>query len=130
MRYLKEMIVENCKLYYQSEERNRIPYDRALPLPNNATYRVRTGSKKTTSATISIRSEIPLKYNEWRLIRDVFLTKLEKRRQFNEQCRRDLHRWFRENEPFINDLAKDIAAAGRSDFRILAKEKNNVTKVD
>lgn len=116
-----KMIVENCKLYYQSEEKNRIPDDRALPLPNNATYGVRTGSKKTTGATISMRSEIPLKLNEWRLIRDVFLTKLEKRRQFNEQCCRDLHRWFRENEPFINDLAKDIAAAGRTKFKIFRR---------
>lgn len=121
MRHLKEMIVENCKLYYQSEERNRIPDDRALPLPNNATYGVRTGSKKTTGATISMRSEIPLKFNEWRLIRDVFLTKLEKRRQFNEQCRRDLYRWFRENEPFVNDLAKDIAAASRTKFKIFRR---------
>lgn len=123
MRYLKEMIVENCKLYYQSEERNRIFDDRALPLPNNATYGVRTGSKKTTGATISMRSEIPLKHNEWRLIRDVFLTKLEKRRQFNEQCRRDLYRWFRENEPFINDLAKDIAAASRINFKVFRKKR-------
>lgn len=121
MRHLKEKIVENCKLYYQSEERNRISDDRALPLLNNATYGVRTGSKKTTGATISMRSEIPLKFNEWRLIRDVFLTKLEKRRQFNEQCCRDLHRWFRENEPFINDLAKDIAAAGRTKFKIFRR---------
>lgn len=123
MRNLKEMIVENCKLYYQLEERNRIPNDRALPLPNNATYGVRTGSKKTTGATISMRSEIPLKFNEWRLIRDVFLTKLEKRRQFSEQCRRDLHRWFRENEPFINDLAKDIAAASRINFKVFRKKR-------
>lgn len=121
MRYLKEMIVENRKLYYQLEKRNRIPGDRALPLSNNATYGVRTGSKKTTGATISMRSEIPLKYNEWRLIRDIFLTKLEKRRQFNEQCCRDLHRWFRENEPFIDDLAKDIAAAGQSNFRVFRR---------
>lgn len=113
------MIVENCKLYYQSEERNRIPDDRALPLPNNATYGVRTGSKKTTGATISMQAEILS--NEWRLIRDVFLTELEKRRQFNKQCRRDLHRWFRENEPFINDLAKDIAAAGRTKFKIFRR---------
>lgn len=121
MRQVKEMIVENCKLYYQSEERNRISVDRALSLPNNATYEIKSGSKKTTGATISMRSEIPLKLNEWRLIRDVFLTKLEKRRQFNEQCCRDLHRWFRENEPFINDLAKDIAATGRSDFRVFRR---------
>ena len=116
-----KMIVENCKLYYLSEKRNRIPGDRALPLPNNATYGVRTGSKKITGATISMRSEIPLTFNEWRLIQDVFLTKLEKRRQFNEQCRRDLYRWFRENEPFINDLAKDIAAAGRTKFKIFRR---------
>lgn len=121
MRHLKEKIVENCKLYYQSEEGNRISDDRALPLPNNATYGVRTGSKKTTGATISMRSEIPLKFNEWRLIRDVFLTKLEKRRQFSEQCRRDLYRWFRENEPFINDLAEDIAAAGRINFKVFKR---------
>ncbi len=89
MRQVKEMIVENCKLYYQSEEKNRISVDRALSLLNNATYGVRTGSKKTTGATISMWSEIPLKFNEWRLIRDIFLTKLEKRRQFNEQCCRD-----------------------------------------
>jgi hypothetical protein len=123
MRYLKEKIVENCKLYYQPEERNRITDDRALPLPNNATYGVRTGSKRTTGTTISMRAQIPLKHNEWRLIRDVFLTKLEKRRQFNEQCRRDLYRWFRENEPFINDLAKDIAAAGRINFKVFRKKR-------
>lgn len=123
MRNLKEMIVENCKLYYQLEERNRIPNDRALPLPNNATYGVRTGSKRTTGATISMRSEIPLKFNEWRLIRDVFLTKLEKRSQFNEQCRRDLYRWFRENEPFINELAKDIAATSRINFKVFRKKR-------
>ena len=116
-----KMIVENCKLYYQSEEKNRIPGDRALPLPNNATYGVSAGSKRTTGATISMQSEIPLKFNEWRLIRDIFLTKLEKRSQFNEQCRRDLYRWFRENEPFINDLAKDIAAAGRTKFKIFRR---------
>ena len=116
-----KMIVENCKLYYLSEKRNRIPGDRALPLPNNATYGVSAGSKRTTGATISMRSEIPLKFNEWRLIRDVFLTKLEKRSQFNEQCRRDLYRWFRENEPFINDLAKDIAAASRTKFKIFRR---------
>ena len=118
-----KMIVENCKLYYQSEEKNRIPGDRALPLPNNATYGVSAGSKRTTGATISMRSEIPLKFNEWRLIRDIFLTKLEKRSQFNEQCRRDLYRWFRENEPFINDLAKDIAAAGRINFKVFRKKR-------
>lgn len=121
MRYLKEKIVENCKLYYQSEGRNRIPDDRVLPLSNNATYGVGTDSKRTTGATISMRAEIPLKYNEWRLIRDVFLTKLEKRRQFNEQCRRDLHRWFRENEPYINDLARDIVAASRTNFKIFKR---------
>lgn len=121
MRYLKEMIVENCKLYYQSEKRNPIPDDRVLPLSGTATYGVSTGSKRTTGATISMRSEIPLKHNEWRLIRDVFLTKLEKRRQFNEQCRRDLYRWFRENEPFINDLAEDIAAANRTKFQIFRR---------
>lgn len=49
MRHLKEKIVENCKLYYQSEERNRISDDRALPLPNNATYEVRTGSSDITN---------------------------------------------------------------------------------
>lgn len=121
MRYLKEMIVESCKFYYRSEERNRIPADRVRPLSDTATYGVSAGSKGTTGATISMRPEIPLKHNEWRLIRDVFLTKLEKRRQFNEQCRRDLYRWFRENEPFINDLAKDIAAAGRTKFKIFRR---------
>lgn len=119
MRQTKEMIVENCKLYYRSEEKNRIPADRVLPLSDTATYGVSDGRKRTTGATISMQAEILS--NEWRLIRDVFLTKLEKRRQFNEQCRRDLHGWFRENEPFINDLAKDIAAAGRSDFRIFGR---------
>lgn len=121
MRHTKEMIVENCKLYYRSEERNRIPADRVLPLSDTATYGVSVGRKRTTGATISMRSEIPLKFNEWRLIRDVFLTKLEKRRQFNEQCRRDLYRWFRENEPFVNDLAKDIAAASRTKFKIFRR---------
>lgn len=121
MRYLKEMIVENCKLYYQSEERNRISDDRALPLSENATYGVSVGSKGTTGTTISMQTEIL--FNEWCLIRYIFLTKFEKRRQFNEQCRRDLYRWFRENEPFINDLAIDIAAAGRINFKVFRKKR-------
>lgn len=119
MRQTKKMIVENCKLYYRSEERNRIPADRVLPLSDTATYGVSAGRKRTTGATISMQAEILS--NEWRLIRDVFLTKLEKRRQFNKQCRRDLYRWFRENEPFINDLAKDIAAAGRTNFKVFKR---------
>ena len=77
--------------------------------------------KSKAQKVFEMRSEIPLKFNEWRLIRDVFLTKLEKRRQFNEQCRRDLYRWFRENEPFVNDLAKDIAAASRTKFKIFRR---------
>lgn len=119
MRYLKEMIVESRKFYYQSEERNRIPADRVRPLSDTATYGVSTGSKRTTGATISMQAEILS--NEWHLIRDVFLTKLEKRRQFYEQCHQDLHRWFRENEPFVNDLAKDIAAASRTKFKIFRR---------
>lgn len=119
MRCLKEMIVENCKLYYQSEERNRIPADRVLPLSDTATYGVSAGRKRTTGATISMQAEVLS--NEWRLIRDVFLTKLEKRRQFNEHCRRDLHIWFRENEPYINDLARDIVAASRTNFKIFKR---------
>lgn len=113
------MIVENCKLYFQSEKGSQISADHVLPLSDNASYEVGTGSKITTGATISMQVEIS--FNEWRLIRDVILTKLEKRRQFNEQCRRDLYRWFRENEPFINDLAKDIAAAGRTKFKIFRR---------
>lgn len=115
------MITENCKLYFQTEKGKLIPANYVQSLSDSATYGVRTGSKRTTGATISMRSEIPLKYNEWRLIRDIFLTKLEKRRQFSEQCRRDLYRWFRENEPFIDDLTKDIAAAGRTKFKIFRR---------
>lgn len=44
MRQTKEMIVENCKLYYRSEERNRIPADRVLHLSDTATYGVSIGS--------------------------------------------------------------------------------------
>ena len=43
--------------------------------------------------------------------------------KFEATCRRDLYRWFRENEPFINDLAKDIAAAGRINFKVFRKKR-------
>ena len=53
------------------------------------------------------------------ILKDLFTNK--EKEKFNEQCRRDLYRWFRENEPFINDLAKDIAAAGRTKFKIFRR---------
>ena len=113
------MIVENCKLYYQSQERNQISADRVQHLPDTATFRVDANRSLDTSVTFSIQAEILL--NEWYFIQDFFLTTLEVEHQFHEQCRRDLHRWFRENEPFINDLAEDIATASRTNFRIFRR---------
>ena len=110
------MITDNCKFYYQSEKGELIPVDYVQSLSSSATYGVDANSSLDTSVTLSIQAEFSL--NEWCFIQGIFLTKLEKQRQFNEQCRRDLHRWFRENEPFINDLADDISAANRTKFKI------------
>lgn len=120
------MITDNCKFYWQSEKGELIPVHRVRSFPDATTSVVDAECSFPTDLTIEMECEVST--TDPYALEELFATEAERR--FNEQCRRDLHRWFRENEPFINDLAEDIAAAGRSDFRILAKEKNSVTKVD
>lgn len=127
MRQVKKMITDNCKLYFQSEKGELISIDRVQPLSDISTSSIDTERSYPSDFTIELEGEFSSTVARY-AFEELFAT--EKERRFNAQCRKVLHRWFRENEPFINDLAKDIAAAGRSDFRILAKEKNSVTKVD
>ncbi len=113
------MITENCKLYFQTEKGELISANYIQPLSESATYGVDADRSLDTSGTFSIQVEVSL--NEWRFVQDILLAKLEKQRKFNEQCRRDLHRWFRENEPFINDLAEDMATANRTNSKIFRR---------
>lgn len=111
------MITDNCKFYWQSEKGELIPVDHVQTLSDTATSAVDAEHSFSTDYTIEMECEVsttdPYAFEE------LFATEAERR--FNEQCRRDLHRWFRENEPFINDLAKDIAAACRTKFKIFRR---------
>lgn len=111
------MITDNCKLYFQTEEDELIPADRVQTLSDTATSAVDAEHSFSTDHTIEMECEVST--TDPYALEELFATEAERR--FNEQCRRDLHRWFRENEPFINDLAKDIAAACRSDFRVFRR---------
>lgn len=111
------MIADNCKLYFQTEEDELIPADRVQTLSDTATSAVDAEHSFSTDYTIEMECEVST--TDPYALEELFATEAERR--FNEQCRRDLHRWFRENEPFINDLAKDIAAACRSDFRVFRR---------
>lgn len=118
MRQVKKMITENCKLYFQTEKGELIPADRVRSFPDATTSVVDAECSFPTDLTIETGCEVSTTIDPYAL-EELFATEAERR--FNEQCRRDLHRWFRENEPFINDLAKDIAAACRSDFRVFRR---------
>ena len=96
-----EMEIDNCKIYFQSEEGELIPVDRVQPLSNISTSSIDTDELEGEFSSTVARYAFE----------ESFAT--EKERRFNAQCRKDLHRWFRENEPFINDLADDIVAASR-----------------
>ncbi len=111
------MITDNCKLYFQTEEDELIPADHVQTLSDTAISAVDAEHSFSTDYTIEMECEVST--TDPYALEELFATEAERR--FNEQCRRDLHRWFRENEPFINDLAKDIAAACRSDFRVFRR---------
>lgn len=109
------MITENCKLYFQTEKGKLIPADCVRPFPDATTSVVDAECSFPADLTIEMECEVNTTINPY-VAEELFAT--EKQRRFNEQCRRDLHRWFRENEPYINDLAEDIAAANRTNFKI------------
>lgn len=92
------MEIDNCRIYFQTEEDELFPIDRVQPLSNIST------------SSIDLEGEFSSTVARY-AFEESFAT--EKERRFNAQCRKDLHRWFRENEPFINDLADDIVAASR-----------------
>ncbi len=108
------MITDNCKLYFQTEKGELISADRVQTLSDTATSAV--GAEHSFSTDYTIEMECEVNTTDPYALEELFATEAERR--FNEQCRRDLHRWFRENEPFINDLAEDIAAAGRTNFKV------------
>ena len=118
MRQVKEMIVENCKLYFQSEKGELIPIDRVQPLSDISTSSIDTERSYPSDFTIELEGEFSSTVARY-AFEELFAT--EKERRFNAQCRKVLHRWFRENEPFINDLAKDIATASRTKFKIFRR---------
>ena len=111
------MITDNCKFYWQSEKGELIPVDHVQTLSDTATSAVDAEHSFSTDYTIEMECEVST--TDPYALEELCATEAERR--FNEQCRRDLHRWFRENEPFINDLAEDIAAACRSDFRVFRR---------
>lgn len=113
------MITDNCKFYWQSEKGELIPVDRVQPLSDTATSAVDAECSFPTDFTIEMECEVST--TDPYALKELFATEAERR--FNEQCRRDLHRWFRENEPFINDLADDISAANRAKFKIFKNRR-------
>lgn len=108
------MEIDNCKIYFQPEEGELIPIDRVQPLSDISTSSIDTERSYPSDLTIELECETT-SVDPYAL-EELFAT--EKERRFNAQCRKDLHRWFRENEPFINDLADDIVAASRKRFNI------------
>lgn len=111
------MITDNCKFYWQSEKGELIPVDRVRSFPDATTSVFDAECSFPTDLTIEMECEVST--TDPYALKELFASK-EKQR-FNEQCRKDLHRWFRENEPYINDLAEDIAAAGRINFKVFKR---------
>lgn len=112
------MITDNCKIYFCSESEYFASLTPVKCIPLFPEIVSKGADKLHSIDTIDadVTFEVPsIKC----ILKELFASK-EKQR-FNEQCRRDLYRWFRENEPFINDLAKDIAAAGRTKFKIFRR---------
>ncbi len=113
------MITDNCKFYWQSEKGELISADRVRSLPDATTSVVDAEYSFSTDLTIEMACEVST--TNLYVLEELFANEAERR--FNEQCRRDLHRWFRENEPFINDLAEDIATASRTNFKVFRKKR-------
>lgn len=115
-----KMEVDNCRIYFQSEEGELTPIDRVQPLSNIPTSSIDTERSYPSDFTIELEGEFSSTIARY-AFEESFAT--EKERRFNTQCRKDLRRWFRENEPFINDLANDIVAASRKRANILRRCK-------
>ena len=112
------MITDNCKIYFCSESEY---FERLMPVKCISLFpkTVSNGANEFYSID-TIDAAITFKVPSIKcILKELFASK-EKQR-FNEQCRRDLHRWFRENEPHINDLARDIATASRTNFKIFRR---------
>ena len=112
------MITDNCEIYFCSESEyfERLVPVKCIPLFPKT---VSNGANEFCSID-TIDAAVTFKVPSIKcILKELFASK-EKHR-FNEQCRRDLYRWFRENEPFVNDLAKDIAAASRTKFKIFRR---------
>lgn len=111
------MITDNCKFYGQSEKDGPNSVERVRPLSEFATSAVDADCSFYVDFTIEPECEA-ITADRY-VYEELFATEAE--RQFNEQCRKDLHRWFRENEPYINDLARDIVAASRTNFKVFKR---------
>lgn len=112
------MITDNCKIYFCSESEYfaSLTPVKCIPLFPET---VSNGADELHSID-TIDADVTFKVPSIKcILKELFASK-EKQR-FNEQCHRDLHRWFRENEPYINDLARDIATASRTNFKIFKR---------
>lgn len=114
------MITDNCEIYFCSESEY---FERLMPVKCIPLFpkTVSNGANEFRSID-TIDAAVTFKVPSIKcILKELFASK-EKQR-FNEQCRKDLHRWFRENEPYINDLARDIVAASRTNFKVLRKKR-------
>lgn len=109
------MITDNCKIYFCSESEYfaSLTPVKCIPLFPETVSNGADELHSIDTIDADVTFEVPLIEC---ILKDLFTNK--EKGKFNEQCRRNLYRWFRENEPFINDLAKDIAAASRTKFKI------------
>ena len=112
------MITDNCKIYFCSESEyfEGLTPVKCIPLFLKTVSNGVNEFRSIDTIDAAVTFEVPSIKS---ILKDLFASK-EKQR-FNEQCRRNLHRWFRENEPYINDLARDIVAASRTNFKIFKR---------
>ena len=114
------MEIDNCRFYFQSEEGELIPIDRVQPLSNISTSSIDTERSYPSDFTMELEGGFSSTVARY-AFEELFAT--EKERRFNAQCRKVLHRWFQENEPFVNDFADDIVATSRKRANILRRYK-------
>lgn len=114
-----KIITDNCKVYFCSESEYFVSLTpvKCIPLFLKTVSNGADEFRSIDTIYAAVTFEVP---SINCILKDLFASK-EKQR-FNEQCRRDLHRWFRENEPYINDLARDITVACRTNFKIFKKK--------
>lgn len=84
------MITDNCKIYFCSESEYfaSLTPVKCIPL-----------FPETVSNGADVTFEVP---SIECILKDLFTNK--EKGKFNELCRRDLHRWFRENEPSVQKI--------------------------